>query len=258
MSVDAQLSCSRERSRQARAVLNEFFYVVTDGARYELDDRCPIARQKDMFYEQEKHKERVRYSKQYWRSLYSGKVFKSEYYVDKHMERRHRDKIPPGADICLAEYCDLLQCDRHVAYSNDEKHKSLKCDKPYLVGVRAACKDLLAQCFSDKDTSDKAERLNAYFTKYYCDRMTCEDVDGVFTQMSAHHEKPSVSYYVLLGFILLFLTGYYASVYSSWSSGRHVSSDLRRTRSLARAKSLMDYLPRRVTKRLLRARKKQY
>jgi hypothetical protein len=234
-------------------MLNEFVYAVTDGARYKLSDECPIARQRDMFYEHEKHKERVLYSKHYWRSLYANKVFKSEYYVDKHMERKHADKIPPGADVCLAEYCDVLQCDRHSAYARDEKKTFPWCDRKHMADTRRACNNLLTQCFPEQHTNAKAERLNAYFSKYYCDQMTCDNVGGVFKLMSAHHETPGVGYYMALAFVLAGLFTYYACVYT-WSSGKHVSSDLKRTRSLSRRTKWIELLPRGVAKRWLGVR----
>ena len=90
-------ACSRERSRHARAVLDEFFHPVVDKNRFELPPACPFARAKDMYREHERHKEVVRRTQ--YKSLYSDKTFKSEYYVDKHMDNRHADKIPPGADV---------------------------------------------------------------------------------------------------------------------------------------------------------------
>ena len=108
-SPKASPACSRERSRHARAVLDEFFHPVVDKNRFELPPACPFARAKDMYLEHERHKEVVRRTQ--YKSLYSDKTFKSEYYVDKHMDNEHSDKIPAGADVCLAEYCGVLRCD---------------------------------------------------------------------------------------------------------------------------------------------------
>ena len=145
-------TCSRERSRAARTVLNEFFYPVADGARYALDLGCPFSHARDLFYEHETHKEPVRHSKLYWRSLYSGKVFKSEYYVDKHMERRHGDKIPSTADVCLADYCDVLQCDKHAEYvKNGRGSKPTRCDEEQMSLVRDKCHEMLTQCFPNEN-----------------------------------------------------------------------------------------------------------
>ena len=78
-------------------------------------------------------------------SLYSNKAFYTEAAIDAHMERRHMDKIPQAramaalpwrrsagapnqkayavlrpsraqeADVCLADYCDVLQCGPYAA-----------------------------------------------------------------------------------------------------------------------------------------------
>ena len=90
-SPKASPACSRERSRHARAVLDEFFHPVVDKNRFELPPACPFARAKDMYLEHERHKEVVRRTQ--YKSLYSDKTFKSEYYVDKHMDNRYSDKI---------------------------------------------------------------------------------------------------------------------------------------------------------------------
>ena len=251
-------TCSRERSRAARTVLNEFFYPVADGARYALDLRCPFSHARDLFYEHEIHKEPVRHSKLYWRSLYSGKVFKSEYYVDKHMERRHGDKIPSTADVCLADYCDVLQCDKHAEYvKNGRGSKPTRCDEEQMSLVRDKCHEMLTQCFPNENgsTRDNAGKLNVYFTKYYCDQMTCADVDGVFELMSAHHDSPGVGYYIALAFLFFIVVTYYLTVYS-WTNGRRVSSDIKRARVRARA-SWSDYLPRPVARRFNLERRKR-
>lgn len=35
---------------------------------------------------------------------------RSEEYLDKHFDNRHMDKLPEDATVCLADYCDVLQC----------------------------------------------------------------------------------------------------------------------------------------------------
>ena len=94
---------SRE-PRHARGVL-DFFHPVADRNRYRLPPTArSIARHVS---EHEKHKEVVRRTQ--YKSLYSDKTFYNEFYVDKHMDNRHMDKVPPGADVCLADYCEVLR-----------------------------------------------------------------------------------------------------------------------------------------------------
>ena len=52
--------CSRERSRNARAVLDEFFFSVLQKNHHELPDRCPFKQSKDIYLEHEKHKVQAR------------------------------------------------------------------------------------------------------------------------------------------------------------------------------------------------------
>ena len=154
-------ACSRERSRHARAVLDEFFHPVVDKNRFELPPACPFARAKDMYLEHERHKEVVRRTQ--YKSLYSDKTFKSEYYVDKHMDNRHADKIPAGADVCLAEYCDVLRCDAFRGWrATDAKARfehaldaiglhAHECDEASLEDARARCERVVARCFPSRE-----------------------------------------------------------------------------------------------------------
>ena len=110
-----------------------------------------------MYLEHERHKEVVRRTQ--FRSLYSDKVFKSEYYVDKHMDNRHMDKIPPGADVCLADYCDVLRCDEHREWRQmDDRGRGRRkqaiervfgrsCDREKLRGARHFCEVVMRRCF---------------------------------------------------------------------------------------------------------------
>ena len=106
-------ACSRERSRHARGVLDDFFHPVADRNRYRLPPNCPFDRSKDMYLEHEKHKEVVRRTQ--YKSLYSDKTFYNEYYVDKHMDNRHMDKVPPAptfASRTTARCCGAMSIRR--------------------------------------------------------------------------------------------------------------------------------------------------
>ena len=44
-----------------------------------------------------------------------SKAFLTEDALDKHLGSRHGALAPPGADVCLADFCDVLQCDVYEA-----------------------------------------------------------------------------------------------------------------------------------------------
>jgi hypothetical protein len=151
--------CSRERSRHARAVLDEFFHPVVLVNRFSLPPTCPFATEKDMYLTHEQHKQVVRRTQ--FKSTYIDKVFKSEFHVDKHMDNRHLDKIQPNADVCLAKYCDVLRCDGYRRFKRGDGnsaggslvestiaiHNRHDCDEETLIGVRHKCEDIVRACF---------------------------------------------------------------------------------------------------------------
>ena len=236
-------ACSRERSRHARAVLDEFFHPVVDKNRFELPPACPFARAKDMYLEHERHKEVVRRTQ--YKSLYSDKTFKSEYYVDKHMDNRHADKIPAGADVCLAEYCDVLRCDAFRGWrATDAKARfehaldaiglhAHECDEASLEDARARCERVVARCFPSReergevdDAADAAAaRLRAYFSKQHCGFLTCGSVEEMFHVMACHRPSENKHRRAFVWLVVVALAAHYAAM----ASGR-----LRRAEDLAR------------------------
>lgn len=246
--VDASPACSRERSRHARAVLDDFFHPLVEDNAYDLPSTCPFDRSKDMYLEHERHKEVVRRTQ--FRSLYSDKVFKSEYYVDKHMDNRHMDKIPPGADVCLADYCDVLRCDEHREWRQMdgrgrgrrkqaiERVFGRSCDREKLRGARHFCEVVMRRCFPTGGAVDDtlpvsagvAARLGEHFTRHHCDALTCEDVSRMFERMSGHRPESGGGAMVALVLVLALLTAFYATLYSYGRTGAKSRGDLRRAR----------------------------
>jgi len=232
-------ACSRERSRHARGVLDDFFHPVADRNRFRLPPNCPFDRSKDMYLEHEKHKEVVRRTQ--YKSLYSDKTFYSEHYVDKHMDNRHMDKVPPGADVCLADYCEVLRCDEHQAWKHPELRKTIgssasraRCSEEKMRGVRHFCEVLMSRCFPtsgvDDGGAETAARLREYFTRHHCDMLTCDGVHDMFGVLGSHHAVPGGGGYALVLIVVFGAVGvYYVFVWNAVRDGRR-SVDLRRAR----------------------------
>ena len=232
-------ACSRERSRHARGVLDDFFHPVADRNRFRLPSNCPFDRSKDMYLEHEKHKEVVRRTQ--YKSLYSDKTFYSEHYVDKHMDNRHMDKVPPGADVCLADYCEVLRCDEHQAWKHPELRKTIgssasraRCSEEKMRGVRHFCEVLMSRCFPTSGVDDggavTAARLREYFTRHHCDMLTCDGVHDMFGVLGSHNAVPGGGGYALVLIVVFGAVGvYYVFVWNAVRDGRR-SVDLRRAR----------------------------
>ena len=223
-------ACSRERSRHARGVLDDFFHPVADRNRFRLPPNCPFDRSKDMYLEHEKHKEVVRRTQ--YKSLYSDKTFYSEHYVDKHMDNRHMDKVPPGADVCLADYCEVLRCDEHQAWKHPELRKTIgssasraRCSEEKMRGVRHFCEVLMSRCFPTSGVDDggavTAARLREYFTRHHCDMLTCDGVHDMFGVLGSHHAVPGGGGYALVLIVVFGAVGvYYVFVWNAVRDGR--------------------------------------
>ena len=232
-------ACSRERSRHARGVLDDFFHPVADRNRFRLPPNCPFDRSKDMYLEHEQHKEVVRRTQ--YKSLYSDKTFYSEHYVDKHMDNRHMDKVPPGADVCLADYCEVLRCAEHQAWKHPELRKPIgssasraRCSEEKMRGVRHFCEVRMSRCFPtsgvDDGGAETAARLREYFTRHHCDMLTCDGVHDMFGVLGSHHAVPGGGGYALVLIVVFGAVGvYYVFVWNAVRDGRR-SVDLRRAR----------------------------
>ena len=235
-----QLGCSRAKSRLARDAFREFVipHVLREGAN--ITSTCPLGPMRDVYHEQEAHKERYRRS--YWRSLYSNKIFKSEYYVDRHMENRHMDKIPSSADTCLADYCDVLMCDEY-AYrraTEDQVRKGLfkhkPCSESRMAAARDKCFALHVACFEAPQGNTRG-RAEALFAEHVCGSLHCSSFHKIIPALV--RMKPNryrALYFACLIIGMLFLIAYYTIVGLTWIERRQ-RPDLRTYKSHSRAKT---------------------
>jgi len=123
-----------------------------------------------------------------------GKIFKNEDYVDNHMTRKHMDNITTES-ICLADYCDILDCEK-IKYEN-RCHNKKRAERDLLY-----CKNIFHECFP------RSERLEELMVKRFCQPYTC-DVSFVD---KTEVEIWTVLYYISLGLIILFLLFFYLIV----------------------------------------------
>eukprot|EP00752_Nemacystus_decipiens_P008570 g7654.t1 len=128
-------SCSREHSRQARKIIAKsvYPYLGKDPA-LAIPPQCPLHPALDMFKDQEEHKRLVPGERDIYQCGYCQKQFKTEFYMDRHMDNKHPDRLildreidaeayayadadadvdadstpPPGR--CLGDLCPVLGC----------------------------------------------------------------------------------------------------------------------------------------------------
>ena len=226
--------CSRERARHARGVVEELMLPFMQHHGLNFTAECPLNPALDMYREQERHK--VRVHARHWKSLYSDKVFRSEHYVDVHMDNRHADKIPEGATVCLADYCDLLRCDdyfqanRHNFRESAHVVREGRCKAREMRALQALCTALVGKCVPDEARTSADEKLQLFFQHRICENLNCRDAGKIVAQLRAH--APSAMHpvrYILLFFSLVGIGLYYAVAFEAWKEGGGPArADLRR------------------------------
>ena len=72
-----------------------------DEKGYHLPQSCPFAKEMDMYLDNELHKKEARFGN--WRCLYCNKVFKSESYLERHIENRH----PATIQVLFLSICGV-------------------------------------------------------------------------------------------------------------------------------------------------------
>ncbi|CAN0097418.1 unnamed protein product, partial [Discosporangium mesarthrocarpum] len=111
--VDASSFCSRADSRRARDVITKDIFPLLKGDPEEaLPPDCPLRPSLDMFLDQERHKiSLARGRHDVYQCGYCSKRFRMEYYMDKHMDNKHPDKVNlQPQSKCLGDLCPVLGC----------------------------------------------------------------------------------------------------------------------------------------------------
>jgi hypothetical protein len=108
--------CSREKSRIARKLAQVHILQPAAEAGVIFSNDCPFRPEVDQYLEHETHG-KVQTYRGFWQCPYSGKIFKSERYIDFHLQRFWKHKIAAEATECLANWCDVLGC---TSVSNKE------------------------------------------------------------------------------------------------------------------------------------------
>eukprot|EP00397_Hematodinium_sp_SG-2012_P057202 GEMP01071278.1.p1 GENE.GEMP01071278.1~~GEMP01071278.1.p1 ORF type:complete len:194 (+),score=22.56 GEMP01071278.1:159-740(+) len=128
-------TCSRSIAREVRRKVDDDFVKgplrVHGISDYVLPDNCPFKEQNDIWHYHESQKRRKRVNGQLtWECSICGKKFKSEHYLDVHMEAKHMNEAT--GNVCLANYCvvfDLCEDSRGKASQHRFKKELLRYDE---------------------------------------------------------------------------------------------------------------------------------
>ncbi|KAH7532401.1 hypothetical protein FEM48_Zijuj04G0015700 [Ziziphus jujuba var. spinosa] len=135
-----EVHCSRERSRAAWKIIEEYLMPFVDKERYQLSRRCRLHPDNDLYRDQEQHKIRLDINE--WQCGYCKKSFYEEKYLDKHFDNRHYNLLNVSHSRCLADVCGALHCDHVMDIS-----LKTKCNPAAAARNHLLCESLADSCF---------------------------------------------------------------------------------------------------------------
>lgn len=168
--------CNRKVSRDVQKSVEKEFTRDHGYKMEEFPDDCPFKAERHIWHFQDAQMQKKRVNGRVnWVCGICGKSFKSEHYLDVHMEKRHMDTAT--GDVCLADYCEIFDvCDdattlRFSAETGFKRKKDDKCDEETQKRVQILCDDALNRCFPIKTDS---KFLNIHLRRNFCAMMNCE------------------------------------------------------------------------------------
>lgn len=214
-----EVHCSRERSRAAWKVLEEYLHPFLERENYELSTACRLHPSNDIFRDQEEHKIHVDINE--WQCGYCKKVFRAEKYMDQHFDNRHFNLLNVSHSKCLADLCGALHCD----LVDESKPLKTKCNPAAAARNRHLCESLANSCFPINQGL-KATRLHELFLRQFCDAHSCTGKKKPFPKGGRKHT--SIFYIAASVLTLMLLPIFYLLVYLYQREMRRGMQDFKR------------------------------
>lgn len=104
--LDILHHCDRTRSKEARYALDTIAWRPLRTHNIYLQPDCILSREGDILRQQEAVKYQLNSAA--WHCEICGKIFKTEYYLDMHLARRHKDERDDNGTVCLADLCGVM------------------------------------------------------------------------------------------------------------------------------------------------------
>ncbi|XP_075523510.1 uncharacterized protein LOC142556123 isoform X1 [Primulina tabacum] len=199
-----EVHCSRERSRAASKIVDEYLMPFVELEKYQLSDKCRLHPSNNIFRDQEEHKIHIDISE--WRCGYCKKLFRAENFLDQHFDNRHSNLLNSSQDKCLADLCGALHCDFVINSSS----RKTKCNPAAAARNRHLCEDLANTCFPSRN-GPSAARLHEFFLRQFCDAHTCSKGIKPFSRGGRKHT--GVFYLAMSILIMMLLPIFYVLVY---------------------------------------------
>ncbi|XP_043725302.1 uncharacterized protein LOC122671892 [Telopea speciosissima] len=214
-----EIHCSRERSRAAWKIIDEYLMPFVEQEQYQIPSRCRVHPDKDLFRDQEQHKIHIDISE--WRCGYCKKSFRAEKFLDQHFDNRHSNLLNVTHGKCLADLCGALHCDLVM----DSKLRKSKCNPAAAARNRHLCESLADNCFP-VNKGPSASRLHEFFLHQFCDAHTCNGKRKPFSR--GGRKQTSILYLAISILTLMLLPIFYVIVFLYQREMKRSVQDLKR------------------------------
>ncbi|KAJ9163851.1 hypothetical protein P3X46_023479 [Hevea brasiliensis] len=214
-----EVHCSRERSRAAWNIVEEYLMPFVERENYQISSKCRLHPDNDLFRDQEQHKIHVDINE--WKCGYCKKSFRAEKYIDQHFDSRHYNLLNVSEGKCLADLCGALHCD----FVMNSKSPKTKCNPAAVAKNRHLCESLADTCFP-LNQGRSASHLHELFLHQFCDAHTCSGKKKHFPK--GRKKQTSVIYLALSILTLMLLPLFYLIVYLYQREMRQGTQNLRR------------------------------
>uniref|UniRef100_A0A7S3LTN8 C2H2-type domain-containing protein n=1 Tax=Palpitomonas bilix TaxID=652834 RepID=A0A7S3LTN8_9EUKA len=185
---------------------------------------CPLHPLKDMFRAQEDVKHELHNG--HYRCDVCGKVFRSGYHMDKHLQNRHRSIISESKSVCLADYCYMFGCD---------VRSSGRCNEKEVERKRLACQNVIHRCVPHSEEDHHHDKFfmstHDELVRMFCETISC---DGSEPLRAGYEEQSNggTTFVVatMVSVLIVFSILIYYTVVFVYQSETRMSSDIRRRR----------------------------
>ncbi|CAL5202225.1 unnamed protein product [Lathyrus oleraceus] len=199
-----RIHCSRERSRIAWKIIQEYLTPVVEKEKYNISRTCRLHPENDIYRDQEHHKSHIDIYE--WQCGYCKKTFYEEKHLDQHFDNRHSNLLNLNESQCLADVCGALHCDHDI---NSGSKKS-KCNPAAAARNKHLCETLADSCFP-VNTGPAASRLHEFFLHQFCDAHSCAGSGKPFSR--GRRKKKNGFYIAASVFLVTLLLFYYLYIY---------------------------------------------
>ncbi|XP_044465724.1 uncharacterized protein LOC123195925 [Mangifera indica] len=214
-----EIHCSRERSRAAWEIIEEYLMPFVEKEPYQISTRCRLHPDNDLFRDQEQHKFQVDINE--WRCGFCKKRFYEEKHLDQHFDNRHYNLLNVSQGKCLADVCGALHCDLML----DSARRKTKCNPAAAAKNQHLCESLANSCFPVNE-GPSASRLHEFFLRQFCDAHTCTGNRKPFSK--GRKKQTSITYVTLSILALMTLPLFYIFVYLYQRGIRRGTQELKR------------------------------